>query len=70
MIGDVYRSATVLYSATVLPSKPWENYAFKLFTMGEIFILFSLFSDICYFLQRYMKNKIGILENNMETYFP
>ena len=26
-----------------------------LFTMGEIFIIFSLFSDICYFLQIYEK---------------
>ena len=26
-----------------------------LFTMGEIFIIFSIFSDICYFLQIYEK---------------
>ena len=30
--------------------------------MGEIFIIFYIFSDICYFL--HMKNKIGILEND------
>ena len=35
--------------------------------MGKIYVV-SIFSDICYFLQRYMKNKIGILENNI--YFP
>ena len=35
-----------------------------LFTMGEIFIIFSIFSDICYF-SKYMKNKIGILENDI-----
>ena len=34
-----------------------------LFTMGEIFIIFSIFSDIYYF-SKYMKNKIGILEND------
>ena len=34
--------------------------------MGEnIFIIFSIFSDICYFVQKDMKNKIGILENDI-----
>ena len=32
--------------------------------MGEIFIIFSIFSDICYFFQIY-ENKIGILENDI-----
>ena len=32
--------------------------------MGEIFIIFSIFPDICYFPQIY-ENKIGILENDI-----
>ena len=35
-----------------------------LFTMGEIFIIFSIFSDICYF-PKYMENKIGIFESHI-----
>ena len=37
----------------------------KLFTIGKIFIIFSIFSAIFY---KYMKNKIGILENDIYTY--
>ena len=36
----------------------------KIKNRGEIFIIVSILSDICYFY-KYMKNKIGILENDI-----
>ena len=46
----------------VIPSKTCKkctihakNVHLTLFTMGEIFIIFSIFSDICYFFQIYEK---------------
>ena len=36
--------------------------------MGEIFIIFSIFSDICYF-PKYMENKIGIFESHIFSIF-
>ena len=41
-----------------------KNVHLTKFTMGKIFIIVSIFSDICYFFQYYMKNKIGILKND------
>ena len=48
--------------SAIIPCKPCQNCPNRaknvhltLFTMGEIFIIFSIFSDICYFLQIYEK---------------
>ena len=61
----------------VLPSKPKQNIVQKTCkncTLNNIHYggnihLFSIFSDILLFFHKYMKNKIGILENN-NIFFP
>ena len=40
-----------------------------LFTMGEIFIIFLIFSDIFAIFLHMKNNKIGILENDIDTVF-
>ena len=48
----------------VLPSKAPETVHLTIFTMGEIFIIFLYFRIFAIFYN-YMKNKIGILENDI-----
>ena len=64
-LGPLWHSSAVLPSNTCKKCTIHaKNVHLTLFTMGEIFIIFSIFSDIYYF-SKYMKNKIGILENDI-----